>query len=240
MIQSRGLVFSVGSRTQGAFTRAECWCGAWLWWAPLYQVLVCSPVDARLESLSERRCMDVNEGGEIRQQNNFNVGYQKVLTCTTHPAVRTRGGSRKLEMPLDLEKVGVHSTTTHGSENNDDKESDDIFGPPGKSYTSLVFDLEFPDISAARRAHFKFKIYSISFTKHLPSSPRKSDLRFGCPGNAFTSPVFDLEFPDISAARRAHFKIKLPFVDIGQLTQVDGVKEEARKARRRRRCSRQV
>ncbi|KAF8151483.1 hypothetical protein B0H34DRAFT_810564 [Crassisporium funariophilum] len=128
----------------------------------------------------------------------------------------------------------------HGSENNDDKESDNIFGPPGNAYTSLVFDLEFPDISAARRAHFKFKIYSISFTKHLPSSPRKSDLRFGCPGNTFTSPVFVLQFPDISAARRAHFKIKLSFVDIGQLTQVDGVKEEARKARRRRRCSRQV
>ncbi|KAF8151469.1 hypothetical protein B0H34DRAFT_822619 [Crassisporium funariophilum] len=128
----------------------------------------------------------------------------------------------------------------HGSENNDDKESDNIFGPPGNAYTSLVFDLEFPDISAARRAHIKFKIYSISFTKHLPSSPRKSDLRFGCPGNAFTSPVFVLQFPDISAARRAHFKIKLSFVDIGQLTQVDGVKEEARKARRRRRCSRQV
>ncbi|KAF8151462.1 hypothetical protein B0H34DRAFT_678085 [Crassisporium funariophilum] len=37
-------------------------------------------------------------------------------------------------------------------------ESDNIFGPPGNAYTSLVFDLEFPDISAARRAHIKFKV----------------------------------------------------------------------------------
>ncbi|KAF8151544.1 hypothetical protein B0H34DRAFT_861980 [Crassisporium funariophilum] len=130
-----------------------------------------------------------------------------------------------------------------------------LCGPPGNTYTWLVFELEFPDISAARRAHINFKLSfvdighwtlsasetggaaqgaatpkarSIFYTYLyilLPFPPRNSDLIFGRPANAFTSIVFGLESREIPAARRAHINLKLSFVDRRR--------EEQRKALRR-------